>query len=174
MRSCLLIIVLTILCQSLFGQDNDNQKKSDKIYFGGNLGLNFGDITYIEISPLIGYKFNDNYSAGLSFTYRYFKDKRFEVSGNVLGGSIFNRYNVTDELFLIAEYQMLSYSSLNSSFSENENSRITIPYLWVGGGYNYRLGNRSAIFISFVYDLIQDIDGRIQNPQIRGGVTFGI
>jgi hypothetical protein len=35
---------------------------TEKIFTGGNIGLNFGRITYIEASPIIGYSFIEKFS----------------------------------------------------------------------------------------------------------------
>jgi len=161
------------LGSSVFSQDD--KKWTDNIYVGGNLGLNLGTITYIDVSPLIGYRLSNVYSAGVTLTYQYFNDKRFDVSGNVIGAGVFNRFNITEEIFLIGEFQNLSYSGLTATGDNSDNPRLSVPYLWLGGGYSQRIGGgRSAIFISFLYDVIQNPNGLIQNPQIRGGFTFGI
>ena len=170
-RVCFLFLFASSL--SLYGQEQDSALR-DKIYFGGNFGLSLGTITYVDVSPLIGYRISDNYSAGVTLSYQYFRDKRFDVSGDVLGYGVFNRLNLTEEIFLYAEFQNLSYSGLGSTVDNNPDPRINVPFLWLGGGYSQRLGQSSALFVSFLYDVIQDPNGRFQNPQIRGGITFGI
>ncbi|NND77374.1 MAG: hypothetical protein HKN39_04265 [Flavobacteriales bacterium] len=169
-----ILLLVTLPFTYSYGQGESKPKFKDRIYFGGNVGLNLGTITFIDVSPLVGYKLSDKYSVGSSFTYQYYKDKQFDVSGNVLGGSVFNRYNATDELFIWGEYQLLSYSGLNSTFSENENPRNTVPYLWLGGGYSQRISGRASIFVTILYDVIDNIESRISNPQIRGGIAVGI
>ena len=63
---------------------------------------------------------------------------------------------------------------MNSTFSENENPRNSVPYLWLGGGYSQRLSDKASIFVTILYDVIDDIESRISNPQIRGGIAVGI
>lgn len=45
----------------------------DRMYFGGNMGFSFGDIVFVDASPLVGYKLTDRFSSGVGFTYRYLK-----------------------------------------------------------------------------------------------------
>ena len=173
MKFQLSLVALLLIIPSLVHSQSDDHW-TENIYYGGNLGLSFGNITYIDISPMIGYQVSDYYSAGVTFTYQYFNDKRIDISGNVIGGGIFNRFHITEEFFLHAEYQNLSYSELNAISDNGSNDRLTVPYLWLGAGFNQRVGGSAAIFVSFLYDVIQDPNGLLQNPQIRGGVTLGI
>ena len=75
------LVLGLFISNNLFAQDDSTTTKppkerkpfKDRIYFGGNLGLQFGNQTYIDISPLIGYKVTEKFSAGFGVTYIYYK-----------------------------------------------------------------------------------------------------
>ena len=77
-------LYIGILCVSLFfvskmtigqnyGENNmPKQTFASHLFFGGGLGLQFGSMTLIEISPLVGYKITPKFSIGVSPTYKYY------------------------------------------------------------------------------------------------------
>src|ERR1051326_952613 len=83
----------------------------DKIYFGGGLG---GGITqtnsFINLSPIVGYKITSRYSAGVGVTYIYLQDHYYQppIRLNIIGGNMFNRYLITNFLFAHVEYELLN------------------------------------------------------------------
>ena len=75
-KSLLLSIALILMALGSYAQDTTavrtpeptNERKEpfkDRLFFGGNLGLYFGSLTYVNISPTIGYRFSDRFGAGL-------------------------------------------------------------------------------------------------------------
>ncbi|MBK8444083.1 MAG: hypothetical protein IPL35_11995 [Sphingobacteriales bacterium] len=55
----------------------DNGKFSwQRVFTGGGLGVQFGNVTNVSLSPLVGYHFTNRFSAGASFAYNYFRDGR--------------------------------------------------------------------------------------------------
>ena len=54
--------------------------RRDKFFYGGGVGLGFGDIRYVEIWPLFGYNFNPQVRGGMTLIYRYRKDDRVDES----------------------------------------------------------------------------------------------
>jgi len=141
----------------------------DKVYTGGGLGLQFGTITLINIAPDIGYRITERYSAGVGFRYMYFSDKRYNppYEVNIYGGSVFNRFIVTNFFFLHGEYEILN-GPWKSQFPKN---RFNIYNVWVGGGLSQGSGNAS-INIMALWNL--NDEGYLPNPQIRMGVSIGL
>jgi len=84
---------------------------SKRWFVGGWLGLGFGDVTWAQLSPLIGYHVSKRASVGASFLYRYRKDTRYQqdLSTTDYGGSLFARYNVVKPFFVHAEYEVLDF-----------------------------------------------------------------
>ena len=145
----------------------------DKVYTGGGLGLQFGSVTLVNISPIVGYKITPKYSAGVGIEYMYFGYKPSSnsptYSQNIYGGNIFNRFFVTDFLFLHAEYE-----ALNSNWATySPDKRFWIENYWVGGGLRQRAGNAS-LFIMVLKNLANNIYSPFPDPQIRVGINLGI
>ncbi|MGB6031755.1 MAG: hypothetical protein WBH55_02890, partial [Bacteroidota bacterium] len=72
------------------------------VYFGGTLGFNlFGDVFSVSVQPLVGYKFTPKLSGGVTLTYQYVSDSRFDPSRKYhnYGGSVFSRYRIIPQLY---------------------------------------------------------------------------
>ena len=138
-RICIIVIIAAFLSTPMHGiyaqefQQND-EVPQNRIIVGGGLGLQFGSVTLIDISPMIGYKVTKRFVPGIGITYQYYKDTRFgyNYETSIYGGSVFARYYIWQDLFAHAEYQVLSYEKLNVHF---EKERISVPGVLVGGGY---------------------------------------
>ncbi|NJM93482.1 MAG: hypothetical protein HC842_01420, partial [Cytophagales bacterium] len=102
------------------------------MYFGGNVGVSFGThLTSIELSPLVGYRFTDRFSAGPGITYIYLSDKLRGYTTNIYGGRLFANYFITDNIFARSEWEALSLEKLGVA----DDSREWISNLFLGGGY---------------------------------------
>ncbi len=150
----------------------DDRDFWDRIYIGGNLNLNFGSVTILGGNPVIGYRFTENFTAGIGGTYIYFSQNiqnygRFETS--IYGGNIFARHVITESLFAHSEFHILNVES----FTLQGPQRGNVPLWYVGGGYRLPLGDNTSISIMLLYDLIQDLNSPYSNPQVRGGFNFG-
>ena len=56
--------------QVYFEKETDSTSFRDRLYFGGNFSFNLGTrFTFIDVSPLVGYMVNDDFSVGLGSTY---------------------------------------------------------------------------------------------------------
>ncbi|MFH1004471.1 MAG: hypothetical protein V1781_03105 [Bacteroidota bacterium] len=141
----------------------------DKIYFGGGLGLLFGTVTFVNVSPIIGYNITKRYSAGLGITYIYFSDRSSipAYSQNIYGGNIFNRFMLFDFLFAHAEYELLNGDWLYNT------ERFYINNMWVGGGLCQQSGN-SSLCVMVLWNLLDSPYSPIKSPQIRIGLNIGI
>lgn len=127
----------------------------DRMFFGGNLAMQFGTITFIDISPLAGAMITNKLSGGVGLTYQYFRDSRF-IGGenNIYGGRLFGRYNVLPSVFLHSEYESLNldlYNPISDTFQ-----RAWVPGLFLGGGYFAPFGNRGGANFTFLYNLLFD------------------
>lgn len=148
-----------IFCAQLsFAQiELESEKPSfkERLYFGGNLGLNFGDIVFIEVSPLVGYMLSNKASVGTGVIYQYLEFRRPSFSTSIYGGRVFGRYNLFESLFAYAEYEALNLQFINR---DNQIIREWVPGLLVGGGYFIRFGSRqrSGLNVMVLYNLLHD------------------
>ncbi|MEI7670157.1 MAG: hypothetical protein WCJ33_08755 [Pseudomonadota bacterium] len=144
----------------------------DKVFFGGNLGVQFGNITAVDISPLVGYKFTDQISAGVGATYLYFHyhEQYYDVTSNVYGGRVFGRYNFTENLFAHVEYEYL-----NLEMYDFPGKRIDEGNLLGGGGYIQRISDRSGFVAMVLYNFSNNAYSPYSSPIIfRVGFVAGI
>ncbi len=146
-----------------------------RIFVGGNLGLQFGNPTLIDISPLIGYRITEQVDAGVSLTYKYYSgsykysNTTQEFNTNIFGGGVFSRYNFTESLFAHAEVEYLNFNmeQINSGIIENRN--IGVTSVFIGGGIK-----QSFATIMLLYNLNETMNSPYTNPIIRIGFTFGL
>lgn len=145
----------------------------DRVYLGGSLGLQFGNPTYIDISPLAGYKFTEKITAGVGVTYIYYhyKDSYLNYNTSIYGGSVFGRYFFIPNLFAHAEVELLNMELFNTNTYEYYRKNIISPL--VGGGYIQRIGNNSGIYLLLLYNLNDSAESPYNNPIIRVGFNVG-
>jgi len=161
--------------------NNYNTTNTNRFFTGGGLGLQFGDITIIDISPILGYHVTDNIAAGVGLSYQYYRDKRFTptYSADIYGGSVFARYyfdeSFLENFFLHAEYEILNFEAvITNPVSGWYYDRVNVPALLLGGGYSQPIGSYSAFTIAVLFDVIEDINSLYTNPVIRMGVNIGL
>lgn len=177
-------IKLFFLCLALtinvFAQDSlkhqkskpkPNERFTDKLFFGGNIGLQFGTVTFFDFSPLAGYRINDKISAGVGITYQYYhyKDRYYDFQTNVYGGRIFGRYFFTDYLFAHAEYEYLNLEAFDF-----RRHRVDVGSLMAGGGYYQRFSQRAGIMAMLLYNFTESVYTPYTNPIFRVGFVVGL
>jgi hypothetical protein len=139
----------------------------NKLFFGGNFGVSFGNSTLVNVSPLVGYRFNDWFAAGggVNFIYSSFTtrdgsgNKVFTDSYGTAGLGIFGR--VYPIRFLFAQVRPeLNYvwgktKYFYGNLPEQTYPGKLVPSVLVGGGVALPAG-RGAILLSLNYDIVQD------------------
>lgn len=144
---CLFVIGTTITTFSQTKQD----KFADHLRYGGSFNIGFSNnYTTIGIAPSVIYDFYNGFNAGISLSYFHTKDKEFDISSNVYGGSIITLYNVLNTIQLSAE---LEESNVNYSgrFISDEFESFWVTGLYLGVAYatrNFSFGLR--------YDVLHD------------------
>ena len=185
--SCL-VTANVALAQSDSNQNYSSKPKTplkDKLFLGGNFGLGFGDITYINISPQVGIHVSDRFSFGAGLIYQYLRNNRppaplSPFDQTTIGGDVFGRYSLIDNVFIGTEFQVLStkipYIDNTSLYPEITKVHYTIPIWFVGGGIRQPVGSNSYFLISGMYDLIQDVNSPYQpsNFIISAGFSIGL
>jgi len=169
---CSLLVFFTgiINCQYF---ENPKEKPSikDKLFFGGGVGFQFGQVTLIEIAPLVGYKVTERFQPGISLTYSYYKDDRysFPVNYSTYGGSVFARFFLFEGLFAHAEAEALNIKVYNSA---TDTKRQWIENYLVGGGYFQKFGERGGMYLLVLWNLNQTDLTPYTNPVVRVGFNF--
>ena len=161
---------------SVFSQDGNQIKPkfTDLLVYGGNLSLQFGTTTYVDISPSVGIKLTPRLIPGIGATYQYFNDKSFtpDYSTHVFGGRAFVDYYLLENLFAHVEYEYLTYEAYMPYTYTTE--RVNVSSYLVGGGYMQRLGPGVGIGITLLYNLNETEYSLYTNPIIRIGINAGL
>ena len=175
-----LSILFFLLCLIVNAQHDYKAQKSqrpkwfdkEKVFVGGNMGLQFGRVTFVDVSPLVGYRVTERFSAGIGFTYQYYKynDKIYSFETNVYGGRVFGRYFFTDNFFAHSEYEVLNLEA----FDLTPPQRVNVESLLVGGGLMQRFGSNSGITAMILYNFTESYYTPYRNPIIRVGMVFGL
>jgi hypothetical protein len=127
-------------------------KFKDRSYFGGSLGLQFGTVTLIDLSPLAGIMLSPKFSTGLGATYQYYEDNRFQGgSGSSFGGRAFARYNLLPNIFAYSEVESINWNAYN--FGKDQFERTWTEAFFVGAGYFAPFGSRGGANFTFLYNL---------------------
>lgn len=128
----------------------------DRLVYGGTFGATFGTTTYVDVSPLIGYRITDDLVAGIGVTYMYFR-QRYNTQvyqTSLYGGRVFANYAILENVFLHGEYEVLNYDYYD--FLSQENSRAWFGTPLLGGGYRQPISDRAAFMIFALYALNSD------------------
>ena len=153
---CFLFLLFTLTAWAQREVD-DQSKLSDRLYFGGGLGLNGGTDSYgqryffVGLYPIIGYMVNNQFSVGTGITFQYYSypdaPANYTSSLTQYGVSPFARYNF-GQVFLYTEYMFLSTPTYIN------NQRKLFNRLLLGVGFSQPLGKRSSLNVMGLYDVL--------------------
>ncbi|MDI9356109.1 MAG: hypothetical protein QM536_03670 [Chitinophagaceae bacterium] len=135
----------------------------DKIYFGGNANFGVGNITFISLSPLIGYQLTERISFGPGFIYSYYKNNNLRYSYHTYGVRLFARCDIIYNIYVYTEYEYLT-----------NNLQIKNNAMFVGVGYFQPIYKRSGFMLTALYNLLyKGINDYYPSPlDIRFGFIF--
>lgn len=137
----------------------------ERLIYGGNLGLQFGAQTVVDVSPLIGYRITENFNAGIGATYFYYDldievitvgnpsfSQIINISGSTFGGRVYAQYFVYDnQFYLYTEQELMDTEFVRTNDLQTER-RLLFNSL-VGGGVFLSFGERGGINFSLLYNL---------------------
>ena len=150
--------------------------KPSKWFFGGGIGASFGDVEYIEIAPMVGYRVHPRFTTGVGAFWRYRDDGRYSpsITTNDYGGSVFAQAYVTKPIFVQAEYEYTNYEYPTTDGGTNRDSYSAFL---LGVGFFKPLGGNVGFYASALYNLsydANDLSSPYDNPWVyRLGVSVG-
>jgi hypothetical protein len=177
--------VFLLLCSlPVFSQrgKSDVPPLAERLFFGGSFGLQFGTITDIEASPVIGIWLLPRLAVAAGPNYRYYKDPIDRTT--IYGGRAYAEFVLIRDIgsvipfgsnlgiFLHAENEFLS---LESAFWKNppyEDDRFNINTLLGGAGISQQLGRRASLNFMVLWALNDSLYDIYSNPEIRISFTF--
>jgi hypothetical protein len=184
-RNILLICILLAISLSVaYGQQQREKAPplSERLFYGGNFGLQFGTITDIQVSPVIGVWLLPRLALAAGPDYRFYKYQSDRT--NIYGLKTYTEFVVVKDLgsvlpvgsntgiFLHIEDELLN---LESSYWKNPpvfSKRFNINTLLAGGGISQQLGRRASMNMTILWALNDSGYGVYSNPEIRVSFTF--
>ncbi|MBN2669533.1 MAG: hypothetical protein JXR60_09920 [Bacteroidales bacterium] len=148
---------------------------ADRLVFGGSFGLIFGTYSYVNISPVVGYRINNYLTAGVGGIYEYIKDRNFYYTyeSTIFGGKVFANVLLFDYVILYAENNMLSlqrkYFDAINNYPSTGRFFLNVP--WIGAGVNYGQNGRGA-YMMILFNLNQSINSPYPPYEYRFGFYF--
>jgi hypothetical protein len=183
-----IIIGLLFSCNIFSQQKKEEKRLWDRMYVGGNFGLQFGTITDIEVSPHVGYYIYPWWSTGVGITYEYYNQQKtlvnFPIDTHIYGFNIFTRvaliqdmgktFGIGNGISLIGQiqYERLSLEKKYFEVPFDKTGRFWIDSFLVGGGIKQALGQRSSIYLLIMWDLNETINSPYSNPIFKFGFDF--
>lgn len=124
-------------------------------FFGGGVGASFGDVDYVAVSPLVGFRATKRLDVGVQPFFRWTDDGRYspKLETTDYGASVFARVRVIGGLFAEVDYQLTSYEFPEVS---GGTSRDTYDSFLAGAGYSFPIGGHVGFYVSALYDFSYD------------------
>lgn len=148
----------------------------DRLFVGGGVGAAFGDIDYVELAPIVGYRVNPRVSVGGGLLYRFKSDDRYAGSEDTTdyGASLFTRVTLVPSVFAQAEVEHLDYEyALPAGGSVRSSSTSFLA----GAGFFQPAGRSGGFYASALYNFSYDAHDPAtpyDSPWVyRVGYTFG-
>lgn len=197
-RLTLSIITFLICSISLFAQveeplQNDVKKKpveekprfSDRLIFGGDIGLSVGTYTYINVSPAIGYRITDRLIVGTGPIYIYENYKNYNLESSMYGAKLITSFTVlrgTDinpnfqigNLILHMENEVINVQPLlYDQFGQPVfGSRQWIDNFLIGGGLSQSISSKFNVSVLILWDVTNNLYSPYSNPIFKIGFGF--
>ncbi len=153
----------------------------ERLFYGGNFGLQFGTITDIQVSPVIGVWLLPRLAVAAGPDYRFYKYQSDRT--NIYGLKTYTEFVVVKDIgsvlpvgsntgiFLHIEDELLSLESKiwNPAILSN---RFSINTILAGGGLSQQIGRRASMNMMILWALNDSGYGVYSNPEIRISFTF--
>lgn len=176
MIACLLITISAVAQEYGTRVPEDNPPVRQRLFFGGSFGLQFGTITNIEVSPLVGFWLLPRVAVGAGPSFQYYKDPYGSTA--IYGGRAMLQLTLIQDLnniiplglntgiFVTGSYEALS---LEKSFFLDplESGRLYYGSFLAGAGISQPTGSRSSMNIIFLWSVTGNDYGIYDTPEIR-------
>ena len=185
--SRIILIFLFLFSINLFvsGQNIKREEKPpmrERLFYGGSFGLQFGTITYIDVSPIVGLWVLPRVAiaAGPSFTYY----KLYDDETSMYGGRFYTQYLLLQDLdnvlpiglhtgiFLHLEDELLSLESKHWRYPYTASGRFAVNNVLFGGGIRQQMGRRSFLNLTALWTIHDSGYSIHSSPEIRISFNF--
>lgn len=170
------ILLFFIFFQTTTAQDKFKFSKSN-LFLGGDIGMSFGDYTFVQISPVAYYRFSESLYGGLGLEFTFYKEKfdgRVLYEGTSWTPRILVDYFLLENVFIRGEYQQIYYKDTYSSISLLPEAWATQRRILAGAGYRSMISENFYTFVLLLFDVeSRDIEFGI-NPFLQLGFAVGL
>lgn len=171
MRKLIYVFILISL-NSAYAQKNISAEDiplKEKFFLGGNMGLQFGTYTYIEVAPLAGIHLKPNLDWAAGLMYTYLNNSITDYSSQMYGFNTYFQYTVFQPIVFHTQAEII-----NSDFFDTQGyiRRDWFDAVLVGGGLKQKIGVNSYSFLLILWNLNTSYNSPYQNPVIKVGVIF--
>lgn len=153
-----------------------NNNWLEKISIGGNFAFYASTrYTFIDISPLIGYRISKIMLIGAGPVYNYYSENLYNsrYSFDVYGFRTMARVYVLESFFFQTGWDILNRSIYTFQYNTLQKDRIWVQNVWLGGGVRYMIGNNTYMFTSVLFNLNQNNYSPYPNPFVQVGIITG-
>jgi len=185
MRRVMLLILIVAVSYSVTAQEESPGRKG-KFFLIPEFWLSFGTMTYVEVSPMVGYHVLDRLVVGLGPHYMYQSQKAtppypYSYQTHSFGLKGFARFSlITDaeeflpiklfsEIFVHVEYEGLSLEKKYYVPPYTESGRFIYRGMFLGGGFSQRIGVYNSVSFTILWDINESTISPYTNPILRVG-----
>lgn len=140
---------------------------NENLFYGGGLGLAFGNISVVNVNPQVGVKVLPWLGAGVGFDYNFVGNGGRNLQ--TFGPSGFVRLRPLDFLIAQAEVTQVFVRYRENTFEQNYN----FPMALAGLGFVQGTRSGGGVFIMVMTDLIGDPRSPFPPIIFRTGFTVG-
>jgi hypothetical protein len=185
-RLLLTIFFLITSFSAIYGQKVRREAPPfrERLFFGGSFDLQFGTITNINVSPIVGFWVLPRLAVAAGPEYKYYSEK-YIGSTSIYGGRVYTQFVLIQDLnniipagihigfFLHAEDELQSLQTKTPFWNNTQvtTSRFSVNTVLVGAGISQPMGRRAALNIIALWAL-DDPYGIYSNPEIRISFIF--
>jgi len=171
MKRAILVYMVWVVAVSAVGP----ARAANRWWVGGALSARFGDVTFVAIEPVVGYRATKRVGFGMNLIWRHRDDDRFTptLKSTDYGAGLFTRVRLVRPVFAQVEYEYLSFEVL---FPDGTTDRRGYDSLWGGLGISEPTGKRSSVFTTIQYNFLYDSGEPAPYDdawRLRVGAAFG-
>ena len=189
-KSKIIIFLLLFICSQItivHSQQRERIPFGQRIVAGGEVSLGVGSMTYIDISPYIGYRITPRLTAAVGPIYIYENYQFYNYKTSTYGGRIIAYYSIIKDLeefigiglgslLIYGENQLLSVEKVERNFPTGmlifTDERTWIDNLLLGVGISQPIGRRGSINLFVLFDVTENIYSPYENPILRIGFSY--
>jgi hypothetical protein len=168
------------------GKEKEKMSFGQRLVFGGDIGLSFGTITYINLAPIVGYRLTSRLTAGLGPIYIYERYKNYNLETSTYGGKVLASFTILrssdinlnmgmSNIVFHTENEVINVEPLFFNPNTYEyffGNRVWIDNLLIGGGLTQQISGRFGISVFILWDVTNNKYSPYSNPIFKFGFSF--